>query len=591
MSNFVVSARKYRPLRFDEVVGQEHITTTLKNALMSDHLAHAFLFCGPRGIGKTSCARILAKALNCQDPGPDREPCNQCRSCTSFNEMASMNIVELDAASNNKVEHIRALNEKVRFQPQEGQYKVFIIDEVHMLTTAAFNAFLKTLEEPPPYAVFILATTEKQKILPTILSRCQIYDFHRIGINDIAAHLKSIAEKENIKAEDEALRLIAMKADGALRDALSLFDRIATVSEEGMTYQVVIDQLNILDYDYFFKFVDAFLEEAIEKVFTMFDEVLSKGFDGDLFLIGLGDHFRQLLMAQSPETLELIEAGQDLRTRYIDQAKKIDKSRILTALSLINNCDIHYPQAKNKRLHVEICLSRLCYMGRAIDAGEAMSEKKKIGSGKRPEVQQKASPEAEKVSEPKSKEEPPPTRTTDKKEPVKSSDKTSGVATKLKTKVKVPTVVPKLTSIEDLEKAVEEKSEKDSGDELPTLNDMALINEWQSYMEKIPTQSLKKIFEMSEIGLDENQNIRISVSSSIARDGILQETKFIQDLRTNYGRPDLSINVIIDEEKAQAIKDQNQRPATFTDKYKAMLENNPELANLVQRFQLKPDNE
>lgn len=585
MSNYVVSARKYRPLRFDEVIGQEHVTTTLKNALISDQLAHAFLFCGPRGVGKTSCARILAKALNCENPGEDREPCNECRSCTSFNEQASFNIIELDAASNNGVEHIRALNEKVRFRPKEGEYKVFIIDEVHMLSTSAFNAFLKTLEEPPPYAIFILATTEKHKLLPTILSRCQIYDFHRISVAEITKHLSNIAEKENISAEEEALRLLATKADGALRDALSLFDRIATVSSEGLTYDQVIDQLNILDYDYYFKFVEAFLQEDIEEVFNLFEAVLNKGFDGDLFIMGLGDHFRQLLMAQSEKTIHLVEGGETLMNRYKEQADKVSKSLILTALSLINECDIHYPRARNKRLHVEICLSRICYMKRAVgpEEGHSSAEKKKINPTKR--SKEKVPPAKSKAPDKKKKEKPSVEDSNEETTPQASK------SSNLKIKSRVPSAVPKVSSISDLAKEVEVSKKEAEALETEELSSMALINEWHDYIEKIPTQSLRKIFEMSEIRLKEKEKVEIKVASSIAREGILQESDFVQGLRTKFNLPSLQVDVVIDEDKAKAIKEQNTRPATFMDKYKAMVEKNPELAKLVQRFQLKPDNE
>jgi len=296
MGKFVVSARKYRPNRFVDVVGQEHVSQTLKNALQNDHLAHAFLFCGPRGVGKTTCARILAKVLNCTNLTEEKEPCNECESCTSFNKNNSFNIVELDAASNNSVEHIRALNEQVRFQPQQGDYKVFIIDEVHMLSQAAFNAFLKTLEEPPAHAVFILATTEKHKIIPTILSRCQIFDFKRIQIKRIVGHLQNICDQENIQAEEDALHIIAQKADGALRDALSIFDRIVSYSGDSIKYADVISNLNVLDHDYFFKFVDAMLVEDMPQVLLLFNEVLDKGFEGDIFITGLSEHLRDLLV-------------------------------------------------------------------------------------------------------------------------------------------------------------------------------------------------------------------------------------------------------------------------------------------------------
>jgi DNA polymerase-3 subunit gamma/tau len=365
MSQFVVSARKYRPQRFEDVVGQEHVSKTLKNALQSQHLAQAFLFCGPRGVGKTTCARILAKTLNCRQLTAHLEPCNECDSCKAFNENASFNITELDAASNNSVDHIRSLIDQVRFQPQQGKYKVFIIDEVHMLSASAFNAFLKTLEEPPPYAIFILATTEKHKIIPTILSRCQIFDFRRIQIPDIVAHLTNICSQEGIQAEPDALHIIAQKADGGLRDALSIFDRIVSFAGRRVTYEDVIANLNILDYDYFFRITDSLLTEDIPQTLAVFDDVIRKGFDADLFINGLAEHLRNLLVCKDEQTLALLEAGDSLRERYRQQARLSPMAFLLTALNLANDCDINYKMARNKRLHAEMSLLRMASIGRA----------------------------------------------------------------------------------------------------------------------------------------------------------------------------------------------------------------------------------
>ena len=373
MSNFVVSARKYRPQRFDEVVGQGHVSQTLKNALRSDHLAHAFLFCGPRGVGKTTCARILAKTLNCRQPTPDHEPCNTCENCLAFSRNASFNITELDAASNNSVEHIRALIEQVRFQPQQGKYKVFIIDEVHMLSQAAFNAFLKTLEEPPSYAIFILATTEKHKIIPTILSRCQIFDFKRIQTPDMVEHLADICAQEGIAADADALHVIARKADGALRDALSIFDRIVSFSGKQITYEDVIGNLNVLDYDYYFRVVDQLLTEDMQQTLLLFDDVLRKGFDGDLFVTGLSEHLRNLLVCRDEVTLALLDAGDGLRERYRQQARLSGTDFLLTTLSLANDCDLNYKQATNKRLHVELALIKMASIGRAFRLAEQVA--------------------------------------------------------------------------------------------------------------------------------------------------------------------------------------------------------------------------
>ena len=356
MENYIVSARKYRPATFDTVVGQRALTTTLKNAIATGKLAHAYLFCGPRGVGKTTCARIFAKTINCLNLGADGEACNQCESCQAFNEQRSYNIHELDAASNNSVDDIRSLIEQVRIPPQIGKYKVYIIDEVHMLSQAAFNAFLKTLEEPPHHAIFILATTEKHKILPTILSRCQTYDFNRIGVNDTVEHLQYVADKENIHTEAEALTVIAQKADGGMRDALSIFDQVASYTAGNITYQSVIENLNVLDYEYYFKLTDFFLENKVSEAMLLLNEVLKKGFDGQHFITGLASHFRDLLVSKDVATLPLLEVGKSIQTRYQEQAKKCDQKFLYRAMRLVNDCDLNYRASKNKRLLVELTL-------------------------------------------------------------------------------------------------------------------------------------------------------------------------------------------------------------------------------------------
>lgn len=373
MSNFVVSARKYRPQTFDSVVGQSAITTTLKNAIKSDHLAQAFLFFGSRGVGKTTTARILAKTLNCFNLAENVEPCNNCESCNSFNEGHSFNILELDAASNNSVDDIRNLIDQVRIAPQVGKYKIFIIDEVHMLSSSAFNAFLKTLEEPPAHAVFILATTEKHKILPTILSRCQVFDFHRIQIADIVDHLKGIAEKEGIKADEKALHIIAQKADGALRDALSIFDQIVSFSNNNITYNAVLQNLNVLDYDYYFKVVDHALKGEIPDNLLIYNDILLHGFDGSQFVIGLAEHLRNLLVCKDERTLAILDVPAEIKDRYVEQAQQAPQEFILTALDLLRATESQYKASKNKRLHIEVALMKLCSIVSTLQKKEAVS--------------------------------------------------------------------------------------------------------------------------------------------------------------------------------------------------------------------------
>ena len=362
MENYIVSARKYRPSTFESVVGQRALTTTLKNAIATQKLAHAYLFCGPRGVGKTTCARIFAKTINCMTPTADGEACNQCESCVAFNEQRSYNIHELDAASNNSVDDIRQLVEQVRIPPQIGKYKVYIIDEVHMLSASAFNAFLKTLEEPPRHAIFILATTEKHKILPTILSRCQIYDFNRISVEDTVNHLSYVASKEGITAEPEALNVIAMKADGGMRDALSIFDQVVSFTGGNITYKSVIDNLNVLDYEYYFRLTDCFLENKVSDALLLFNDILNKGFDGSHFITGLSSHFRDLLVGKDSVTLPLLEVGASIRQRYQEQAQKCPLPFLYRAMKLCNECDLNYRISKNKRLLVELTLIQVAQL-------------------------------------------------------------------------------------------------------------------------------------------------------------------------------------------------------------------------------------
>ncbi len=368
MENFVVSARKYRPATFDSVIGQEHITQTLKNAMRNNHLAHAFLFCGPRGVGKTTCARILAKTINCQNITTDMEACNECDSCKAFNEHASFNIYELDAASNNSVDDISGLVEQVRYAPQGAKYKIYIIDEVHMLSAAAFNAFLKTLEEPPPYAKFILATTERHKILPTILSRCQVFDFHRIRIEHAVAQLKKICTSEGITAEEEALHVIAQKADGAMRDALSIFDRIVSFSGKNITYKDVILNLNILDYECYFKAVDLMLNKNLPDMLLLFNDVLTNGFDIQHFLNGFSEHIRNLLMCKYPNTVKLIEVAPAVAQKFMQQSAQSNVALLMNALNVLNKCELEFKASKNPRLHVELTLMKLTQLQSVLDA-------------------------------------------------------------------------------------------------------------------------------------------------------------------------------------------------------------------------------
>ncbi|MGH1337608.1 MAG: DNA polymerase III subunit gamma/tau [Aureispira sp.] len=611
MSNFVVSARKYRPIRFDDVVGQQHVSQTLKNAIQNGHLAQAFLFCGPRGVGKTTCARILAKVLNCQNPTPDKEPCDACESCLSFNKNASLNISELDAASNNSVEHIRALIEQVRFAPQQGQYKIYIIDEVHMLSQQAFNAFLKTLEEPPSYAIFILATTEKHKIIPTILSRCQIFDFNRIQVADMTAHLQKICQEEKITAEEEALRVIAQKADGALRDALSIFDRIVSFAGESISYQDVIENLNILDYDYYFQIIDAMVSEDASRLLLIFDKISRKGFDGDIFINGLAEHLRNLLVCQDPRTVDLLEVGESIQTRYQQQATLVPTALILSALSLANDCDVNYKMARNKRLHVEMSLIRMAYMQRSMLASQAIpvvtAEKKTLDSTPIANTAMVEEPRAAYTSKvtPPVQETPPVVATPEPKKeaPVAPTKEEITPVAELKSdNAPAPSTISKSTNFAEkmakkkannllstLKDAVEAEEQLPEKEALPfTDENIAIL--WQQYWSAIESPSIQILFKTAKVEILDLElgTLKVIAAGNRAKDAIFREAPLKQLLMQQFQKKSLTLEVIIDEKKLDLPKPKPMLPQTDRDKYVHFLKMNPTLKDFQKQFQLLP---
>lgn len=587
MSDFIVSARKYRPARFDEVVGQQHVSNTLKNALQNNHLAHSFLFCGPRGVGKTTCARILAKTINCENITKDHEACNTCSSCTAFNQNASFNITELDAASNNSVEHIRTLIEQVRFQPQQGKYKVFIIDEVHMLSQAAFNAFLKTLEEPPSYAIFILATTEKHKIIPTILSRCQIFDFRRIQVPAIVTHLQEICKTEKIKADKDALHIIAQKADGALRDALSIFDRMVSFSGEEITYQGVIENLNVLDYDYFFKIVNAMLTENVSEVLTAFDEILRKGFDPDIFINGLAEHLRNLLVCKDEATLSLLEISDSLKTQYQEQADNAPLSFLLTGLSLANDCDVNYKMARNKRLHVEMTLIKMAYINRAVDLTKQGIPAPAPAAIPTKTANFQAAPVPSIVKEPKA---TIPVAQPTKVE--KETPKPEKKARKLNdsSKLSVPSLhnTPSFSLDQiaaDIDKAAENEQVEES-----RLTDENLQEAWMTYVAQVQSPSARNTLKGADLKIEDNQVVA-TIGTKMARQMILDESGLMPYVREQLCDKRLALVIKIDPKKSiQADAPPKQKkPATNKEIYQNMVARNPLVDDFRKRFDLQPD--
>ncbi|MES2426741.1 MAG: DNA polymerase III subunit gamma/tau [Bacteroidota bacterium] len=600
MDNFIVSARKYRPATFETVVGQQHITNTLKNAIKNNQLAQAFLFCGPRGVGKTTCARILAKTINCTDLQPNGEACGVCPSCVSFQNGNSFNIHELDAASNNSVDDIRSLIEQVRIPPQGARFKVYIIDEVHMLSQAAFNAFLKTLEEPPHYAIFILATTEKHKILPTILSRCQIFDFNRIGVDDMANHLASIAQKEDIKYEVDGLHIIAQKADGGLRDALSMFDQIVSFSDANVTYRSVIDNLNILDYDYYFNITDSLLTENTAKTLLFFDEILTKGFDGAHFISGLSEHFRNLLVTKDASTLKLLEVSEGIKAKYLQQSQAASVSFLLSAMNIANQCDLNYKLTKNQRLQVELALLKMCHLLSVFSLAttpltvmpdnseqlkkkpdtSAISQQQPVNNG----IAMVADAPAAYTPSPKINEPVKQAVPVLKEEPVAEKPKPSFIPNAGVASIKIP-------SLKDIGNVTETIAEEEDpylkGDAKEDFTFDDFLKEWNTYAAKIKGEgkmNLLPVFTTEAPTMQRPYVFEIVVGNKVQEDLFRDEKPlFLNYMRSTLKNFDLEVNTRIDKQTAA------KRPYTAQEKYQYMATKNPQLAELRKRFNLDFD--
>ena len=586
MDNYILSARKYRPSTFRSVVGQKSLTTTLKNAIQSNKLAHAYLFCGPRGVGKTSCARIFAKTINCLNPTADGEACNACESCRAFNEQRSYNIHELDAASNNSVDDIRTLIDQVRIPPPIGKYKVFIIDEVHMLTTAAFNAFLKTLEEPPHHALFILATTEKHKVLPTILSRCQIYDFSRISIADMVEHLQYVSSQEGVTAEPEALNVIAQKADGGMRDALSIFDQVVSFTNGNITYQAVIDNLNVLDYEYYFRLTDAILSGNVRASLLILNEILGKGFDGQNIITGLAGHFRDLLVCRDESTLVLFEVGASIRERYKEMAKHCPDQLLFKAIELANTCDLNYRASRNKRLLLELTLIQLCQLTQvaADDKKKALIEpiagtnpsSQAVNSGKPQQPPQAPSvtaaagaPQVMSTHMPSSVPAPPPSTAPNS---VRRTARPMGISMK-----EIGVEKPKQQTVQQATTNVKEVV-------TPFDND-SLVREWDNYAATIDKKVyLKNTMINCKPTLQENYYFEVAVHNPGQQEELINNAihilPFLRQHLTN-SRIQMRVRIVEGNEKHLAY--------TSTEKLELLMKINPTLGRLRDEFNLTLD--
>ena len=593
MDKFIVSARKYRPSTFKQVVGQESITSTLQNAIKNEHLAQAFLFTGPRGVGKTTCARILAKTINCLNPTEEMEPCNECDSCTAFNNNASFNIHELDAASNNSVEDIRNLVDQVRIPPQAGKYKVYIIDEVHMLSQAAFNAFLKTLEEPPEYAKFILATTEKHKILPTILSRCQIFDFKRISVEDIASHLAWVAEGEGIDADKEALHVIAQKADGALRDALSTFDQIVSFSGSSITYKDVIENLNILDYEYYFKVVDFILNGDTSNLLLTFNEILENGFDGQHFLTGLSEHFRHLLVVKDKATMKLLEAGPALKQKYADQSERCNAGFILKALEITNKYDLSYKTSNHKKLHVEIALIQLSSMQWSPQQQSVGATRKEVSQKPVAEVNVKSESEKQenpvkKISEPTPEYSTKKEEVAQKSEPVKEAVKKPQEHTTKKVAngtgqrdVSNISIKSTLDLLKDRRK--QEALEQQEAAIITEFDQQKLETVWEqfakSYKQKSP--SFGAAVEKYKPELTDNYVVLMKVDNMFIAKDVLNMAALLEYLKKELNNNQITINPVLPDKK--------ERKVVLTDRerFEVMAKKYPGIKQLKDQLNLE----
>lgn len=596
MDTFVVSARKYRPVTFDTVVGQKSITGTLKNAIRNKHLAQAFLFCGPRGVGKTTCARILAKTINCENPTENIEACNKCESCTSFNNSASFNIHELDAASNNTVDDIRNLVDQVRIPPQVGDYKVYIIDEVHMLSQQAFNAFLKTLEEPPPYAKFILATTEKHKIIPTILSRCQIFDFKRITVEDIAKHLRYVASNEHVTASDDALHIIAQKADGALRDALSIFDQLVSFAGNELTYEKVIQNLNVLDYDYYFRIVQHILKGDAGGTLLIINEIIDNGFDGQHFIIGMGEHLRNLLVCRDQETSKLLEVSDNLKKRYLDQSGHCPTDFLLKSLDIINRCDVEYKGSNNKRLNLELALLQMCALMGYPSGTNSVAEKKSpelpVPDSKpaTPTLKKPAAVKKETVTatdataaekEGSTVEEQPPKM--DKAEPAKTDAAIDPQDDALIRHVSIKSASRKLNG----DKNKKENEARDEPRNKSALTQESLAAAWKKGIPELckHSQNLLSSLQSKSPVLKDEFVVEITADSKVLEREIKEMLPGIKAyLKKELNNDFIDLRIVLADISEQKDK------AYFPDEiYKKMTEKNPEIKNLRDQLDLEID--
>lgn len=621
MEKFIVSARKYRPQNFNTVVGQSHITTTLKNAIRNQQLAHAFLFCGPRGVGKTTCARILAKTINCENIGLDGEACNVCHSCVSFNEGTSLNIHELDAASNNSVEDIRALVEQVRFAPQVGKYKIYIVDEVHMLSTSAFNAFLKTLEEPPSYAIFILATTEKHKILPTILSRCQIFDFKRITNNDTVQHLQEIALKEDIHSEKAALQLIAQKSEGCMRDSLSILDKIVSFTNGDVTYQNTLENLNILDHDYYFKLLHTQINQDMAGSMLLYDEINRKGFEGDLVLNGYAEFIRNVLVSQNPRAASLLDVVEGQQTRYIEMAKIITPAYLVGALNILNEAEINYKMSRNKRLHVEMTMIKLTFLQQAI---ELSFDNQTASVVKKKRVNGPVAIKFELLQSMQIKTDSKTTATTstpklyiETPQPVLNAVAESIIPVEKKLATAGKTVSPIEPSLnvfnENVLKPVPAKPAQDAGGKkslLEALRDKHITNRtkekkeeaisvtvenlhehWKCFTDKLKNEikhSVVTVFNNAELKVVNEQHFSITVSASLEQKFIEQEkVHLLEYLKACFHNRNIGFTIYINEQQKEiVIADAN---ITTREKYLKAIEQHPMIKELKDRLKLELD--